>query len=107
MVGIEGLDVGGGCLGPGVDDGGGAAVAAGLVGQLPGEDGGRALVARHDGGDVFLVLGLGGAVGVPGLLGAAESGHVGGDTAVVGPVVYLQIARLECGGEGVGVFIRS
>lgn len=73
---VERLDVRGGGGGPGRDDGRGAPVAPRLVGELPGEDRGRGGVPRDDGADVRAVLGLCGAVGVPGCLAAAEGGYV-------------------------------
>ena len=49
---VEGLDIGAGVGGPVGDDGGGAALAARLVAELPGEDGGGILVAVDDRLDV-------------------------------------------------------
>ena len=56
---VEALDILGRRSRPGSHDAGGAAGAARLVGELPGEDGAGAGVARHDGFDVGLVLGSG------------------------------------------------
>lgn len=89
MRGVERLDVGGHCGSPCGDDGGGTPRAAGLVGELPGEDGGGGLVAVDDGRDVVLIGGLDGTVGVEGGVArtAGESVDVDVHTAVVAPVI--------------------
>lgn len=76
MVRIEALDIGGGICSPVRKNAGLAAVAARLVGELPGEDRGGVGVARYDGFDVGFVLGLRCRVGVPGCLAASEGGYV-------------------------------
>lgn len=65
-----------------------AAIAAGLVGQLPGENGRRVGVARDNGLDVLLVLSLDVGVCIPvGVGRTAESLHVGGHASIISPVV--------------------
>lgn len=85
MVGIQGLDVCRSRLRPVVDDGGRAALAAGLIGQLPREDGGGRLVPVDYGLDVLEVLRLGRRVGVPAVVIASEGVDVGVDSAIVVP----------------------
>lgn len=89
MRGVERLDVGGHCGSPCSDDGGGTPIAAGLVGKLPGEDGGGGLVTVDDGRDVILIRSLNGAVGVEGGVAraAGESVDVDVHATVVAPVV--------------------
>ena len=85
VVGVKRFDVGGGCGGPVCNDGCCAGVAAGLVGKLPGEDGGGGLVAGDDGADVLLVLGLGCAGGVPSLIiGKAIIGYISSHATIIG-----------------------
>lgn len=100
VVGVEALDVLGRGLCPVVDDARVAAVAAGLVAELPGQDGGRVDKARDDGLDVGLVLGLRGGVGVPRRLAAAERVDVGLDAAVVVPLVDKGDHQLDAPGLG-------
>lgn len=98
---VERLDVGRGGLDPVGQDGGGAALAAGFVGELPGEDGGGVGVAGHDGFDVGLVLGLGFGARVPFRVGGdAGVGEIGRHAAVVGPVVDEVDDELDVVGGG-------
>lgn len=63
-------------------------IASGLIGEFPGEDRRRVGVARHDGFDVGLVLGLGFGGVVPlGVRSDAGVGEVGAHAAVVSPVI--------------------
>lgn len=99
MVRIQRLDVGRRGLCPVVDDGGRAALAAGLVGQLPREDGGRGLVPVDHGLDVLEVLRLGRRVGVPAVVVASEGVDVGVDSAIVVPGTISDRGPKGCLGE--------
>jgi len=87
MSRIQRLDVRRRLASPIVDDRGVAAVAARLVHEFPGEDGGGGLVAVHDELDVVLVGGLSGGVGVERRGVTTEYGTIGVDAAEVVPVV--------------------
>lgn len=85
--GVEGFDVRTGRGGPVADYSRGAAVAAGLVAEFPGEDGGASFVAVHDERDVGSIGGLSGRCSVEGSRVAGEDGTVGVDSTQVVPVV--------------------
>ena len=82
MLGIETLDVLADICGPLGDDGCGTAVASTLIAELPGEDGGRALVAVNGEFDPIFVGRLAGCVCVEGSGIAAECGAVGIDPSL-------------------------
>ena len=84
---VEGFNVAGGLRRPVVDDAAVTAVAAGLIHQFPGENGRRGFIPVDDEGDVVLVGGLGGGVGVEGCGVAGEDSAVRVDAAEVIPVV--------------------
>lgn len=88
VVGVEALDVRRGSQGPVVDDTGVAAVAAGLIAELPGENGRRVEVASNKGLDVGLVLCLRSRIGIPRSFAATEGIDVCLDATVVVPLVY-------------------
>lgn len=105
VPGVEALDVLRDFRRPIVDGRGWAAVAARLVGQLPGKDGGGALVPVHQELDIVAVDLLARGVGVPGRGVAAEGGGVGGDTTQIAPVVdkiedELNVVLLSVSGMG-------
>lgn len=87
VAGIERLDIFADIRSPIEDDTGIAGATAGLVGQLPRENGARGLVAVDDELDVFLVCGLCGSVGVEVVVGSAVGISVRVDTAKVVEVV--------------------
>lgn len=95
MVGVEGLDVGGGVGGPFGDDAAGAARAVRLVAELPAEDGGAPLVAVDDEFDVVLEGGLGGGIGVKTVVGTAVGIGIGVDAAEVIPIVEEDKDQLD------------
>lgn len=85
---VERFDVGCGVGHPFVEDIEVAAVAARLVGELPGENGRRVAVAANDCFDVRFVLRLGFLADVPFGVGFdAGVGEVGGHASIIGPVV--------------------
>ena len=89
VLGVKGLDVSGGSLGPVVDSACGTAIAPGLVGQFPCENSGAARVARHHGLDVGLILGLSGGAGVPSLVvREAVVGYIRSHSTIVAPIVH-------------------
>ena len=87
MVGIQALDVRTGSGGPFGQDIGVAALAAGLVGQLPGKDSWRVGILGDDSLNVLLILSLGLRVGIPALFCSTESRHVRWHASIVAPVV--------------------
>jgi len=91
---VQTFDVRGRCGDPVRELGGRAAIAAGLIGEFPGEDRGGGGVAGYDGFDVGLVLGLGFDGVVPlGVGGDAGVSEVCRDAPVVGPIVCEVLAR--------------
>lgn len=87
VVGVQGLDVLRDLGGPVVDDSRVAAVAARLVGQLPGQDGIGVGVSAHNSLDVLFVLRLRIRIGEPCFVGSTKRSGISRDTAIVVPVV--------------------
>ena len=84
---VQRFDVSADVLGPVVDDGGVAAAAARLVGELPGEDGAGRFVPIDDELDVFFVGFLGCGVGIETIVISAERACVGVEAAQVVVVI--------------------